>query len=117
MADVVWSGNLNTNSASFKTYEAVIDDSDTSTEILPLVPGKEISFAIKSSVDTYTVNVFLYLEDTNNASAIAYQFLSAAGTTSDLDTIKSSVGPISGIRFVAETATASNDATIQVLQY
>lgn len=115
MADVAWT-QINTNSAPLKTYQAVLDDTNKDTEILPLLPFKETSFAITTTVDTYLVNVEVYLEDLNNASPVAYTFLVGVGEVALLDTVKSAIGPITGIKFVENTATASNSATIQVLQ-
>ena len=120
MADVAWT-QINTKNGTVNpirayTYEAVIDDTDTDTEVLRLNPEYETSIAIKGSADTYTVDVVLYIEDVSNSTLIAYGFAKAVGTVALIDYMKTAIGPITGIKFNANNAQASETATIQVIQ-
>jgi hypothetical protein len=117
MADVAWTENVNNAYDRYPiTAEATIDNTNQDTEVLQLDPRKETTFALQGTADTYTVDVIVYLENVNNTTPQTYTFASGVSTSAGVDYIKSSIGPVTGIKFNANAPQAGESVVIQVLQ-
>lgn len=103
-----------TGDGNSDVYEYTMDATDKTMAIQRLDPRKDTTIAIRTT-GSATVQVDLYFEKHDNASAQAFTFASAAATASSEDYIKAILGPISGFECTG-TITGGDTAIIQVMQ-
>lgn len=94
-------------------FKYTFDATDKTTAVKALVPDMETTIAIQTS-GSATVKVELYFENVNS-SPTAFVFENAAATASGNDWVKSSLGPVAGVKFTG-TVTGGDGAEIIVLQ-